>query len=100
MNRAALMIQSSMSQSISDLGDDYANTDLLKCHQLYETRDPRIVGHYILEAEIEAENAINKIVEISVDMIYSKYLDSKLMHHTIAATANLAEMLVTTEYIL
>lgn len=53
----------------------------------------------VANAELEANKAIEKIIDGAVSILYGKYLDEKLGHHTIAGSVNLMELLVTTELV-
>jgi hypothetical protein len=85
------------SRTISDLDDEPFDMRNPILHEMYESKKTKVVGSYINTSEVLAFEAIDKILNRSVALIYDKYIDSKKKPHVMEGTVNLLDLILSSE---
>lgn len=83
---------------ISDAEDEYDVTKLV-AHEVYETKQPKITGRHMANAEVVAYESVDRLLNDVSQILQEKYLASKLDGHTVDSTYDLVELLFSTEFL-
>ncbi len=84
--------------SLSDLEDDAVDYKKLAVHEMYESRKPQIVARHFVSSEVVAYESFNRILNAAVDIIYEKYVLTKMNPHIISGTTNLMELILSSHF--
>lgn len=83
---------------LSDAEEEY-NVEKLNAHEIYETKNPKIVARHMASAETIAFHSIDHILDKVAGILQEKYLNSKINGHSIETTHDLVDLLFNTEFI-
>lgn len=85
-------------QELSDADEEYDSQKLMT-HELYDSKQPQIIGRHLINSEVLAYESFEKILDNVSQILHEKYINSKLNGHILESTYDLVELLFSTEFI-
>jgi len=85
-------------ESLSDLEEEAVDYKKLMMHEMYESKKPKIVARHFVSSEVVAHECFNRILDAAVDIIYERYVLSKMSSHIISGTTNLMELILASHF--